>query len=41
MLKQLIDLMREGFNEFAILSEHDNGYCYEIFNVSVPFDRDE
>lgn len=41
MLKQLVDLMIEGFNEFAILSEHDNGYCYEIFNVSVPFDREE
>lgn len=41
MLKQLIDLMREGFQEFSILSEHENGYCYELINVSLPMERDD
>ena len=31
----------EVMNQFTILSEHSNGYSYELGNVSVPDERED
>ena len=31
----------EAMNQFTVLSEHNNGYSYEVGNFSVPFERED
>lgn len=31
----------ESMNQFTVLSEHNNGYSYEVGNFSVPFERED
>lgn len=35
------DEYEEAMNQFTVLSEHSNGYSYEVGNFSVPLEREE
>lgn len=42
MIQRMIaSLMENGFNEFTLLTEHENDFCYELANISIQAPREE
>lgn len=39
--KMLASLIEDTMNQFTVLTEHENGYCYELVNVALPLERAE